>query len=277
MSDAAKDKTPVDFNTLIADLGLARYGKPPAPQRAKKPPAPVTGTAEAGPEVQEPAAAVQAAPEATASQGERLPAPVTGTAETGPAVQEPAAAVQAAPEATASQGERLPVSVTGTAEAGPEVQEPAAAVQAAPEATASQGERLPVSVTGTAEAGPEVQEPAAVQAAPEATASQGERLPAPQAPPSSLPGGFAPLWTVADVASFLQRSERWVFNALTQDPAKPGSLPFIRIPGGRGSHGQGSPRFVPAEVVSWVSEGCPPVTVFRSWQGTQRKSKRKAS
>lgn len=91
---------------------------------------------------------------------------------------------------------------------------------------------------------------------------------------SALPGGVAPLWTVANAATFLARSERWVWEALLQDPEKPGSIPFIRIPGGRGSRGQGSPRFVPTEIVQWVAAGCPPAATFRAWCVEERKGKR---
>ncbi|HEY3319587.1 MAG TPA: hypothetical protein VGP72_03820 [Planctomycetota bacterium] len=98
-----------------------------------------------------------------------------------------------------------------------------------------------------------------------------------QAAPATLPGNIIPLWTVADVARFLARSERWVWDALAVDPNKAGSVPFIRIPGGRGSRGQGSPRFLPADVVAWTSAGCPPAAVFRSWQEADRKNKRKTA
>ena len=106
--------------------------------------------------------------------------------------------------------------------------------------------------------------------------------PAPQSPagpraPAALPGGVSPLWTVRDVARFLARSERFIWEALSSDPAKPGSLPFIRIPGGRGCRGEGSPRFVAADIQFWVANGCPPAAVFRSWQEAEKKSKRKSA
>ncbi|MGD0090878.1 MAG: hypothetical protein ABSE73_13250 [Planctomycetota bacterium] len=94
--------------------------------------------------------------------------------------------------------------------------------------------------------------------------------------PATLPGGFAPLWSVRDVAAYLQRSERWVYDALTQDPAKAGSIPFLRIPGGRGSHGEGTARFLPAAVQEWVASGCPPAAVFRTWQESERKKRKSA-
>jgi hypothetical protein len=95
--------------------------------------------------------------------------------------------------------------------------------------------------------------------------------------PADLPGHVSPLWTVRDVARFLARSERFIWEALSSDPAKPGSLPFIRIPGGRGCRGEGSPRFVAAEIQSWVASGCPPAAVFRSWQEAEKKTKRKSA
>jgi hypothetical protein len=91
---------------------------------------------------------------------------------------------------------------------------------------------------------------------------------------TSLPGGVAPLWTVSNAARFLARSERWVWDALSQDPEKPGSIPFIRIPGGRGSRGHGSPRFVPTEIIQWVAAGCPPAATFRSWSLSDQKGKK---
>ena len=97
------------------------------------------------------------------------------------------------------------------------------------------------------------------------------------AAPAGLPGNVAPLWTVRDVARFLARSERWIWDSLSADPAKPGSLPFIRIPGGRGCRGEGSPRFVAADIQFWVASGCPPAAVFRSWQEAEKKNKRKSA
>ena len=102
------------------------------------------------------------------------------------------------------------------------------------------------------------------------------QVPAESCPPQ-LPGNVAPLWTVTDAARFLHRSERWLYGALAQDPNKPGSVPFIRIPGGRGSRGQGSPRFLPADIVAWVSAGCPPAAVFRSWQEADGKHRKKTA
>ena len=94
--------------------------------------------------------------------------------------------------------------------------------------------------------------------------------------PATLPGNFSPLWTTRDVANFLQRSEGWVYSALRADPNKAGSLPSIRIPGGRGSRGEGSARFVSADIMAWVSAGCPPAAIFKTWQDSERKKKKSA-
>ena len=110
----------------------------------------------------------------------------------------------------------------------------------------------------------------------EPTQGQGPDVAGPRAP-AYLPGNVAPLWTVRDVARFLARSERFIWEALSADPQKAGSLPYIRIPGGRGCRGEGSPRFVAAEIQSWVKNGCPPAAVFRSWQEAEKKSKRKSA
>jgi hypothetical protein len=85
------------------------------------------------------------------------------------------------------------------------------------------------------------------------------------------------LWTVRECACYLARSERWVWDALAADPDKTGSIPHVRIPGGRGcrSHG-GSPRFIPADIRAWVTDGCPPATVFKSWQEADEKRRSRA-
>lgn len=95
--------------------------------------------------------------------------------------------------------------------------------------------------------------------------------------PVALPGGIAPLWSVRDVARFLQRSERWIYDTLAADPAKAGSIPVFRIPGGRGSRGRGSARFVPADIVEWVAAGCPPAAVFRQWQEAEQRKRKKSA
>lgn len=118
--------------------------------------------------------------------------------------------------------------------------------------------------------------PLAVQTAPTAPAPVAQAPAGPRAP-LELPGGVAPLWRVPDVARYLARSERWVWGALSADPAKPGSLPYFRLPGGRGSRGEGSPRFLPADIVEWVASGCPPATVFKGWREAEKKNKRKSA
>lgn len=93
---------------------------------------------------------------------------------------------------------------------------------------------------------------------------------------SILHSEIAPLWGVKECAFFLRRSERWVWDALRCDPNKAGSLPFIRIPGGRGCrHGQGSPRFLADEIRAWAAEGCPPAAIFKAWQKAERKRLRR--
>lgn len=80
--------------------------------------------------------------------------------------------------------------------------------------------------------------------------------------PSVARPKVSPLWTVKEVAAYLQRSERWVYTALKRDPKHKGSLPNFRLPGG-------GPRFDPKEVREWLADGCPPAAEFRRRQGGQ--------
>ncbi len=70
------------------------------------------------------------------------------------------------------------------------------------------------------------------------------------------------LWTVAELAEFLRRSQRWVYVQLTRAADEIGSIPCLRLPGRRGGA-----RFDPAEIRAWLRAGSPPVADWRRLQG----------
>jgi hypothetical protein len=75
------------------------------------------------------------------------------------------------------------------------------------------------------------------------------------------------LWTIAEVAAFLQRSIRWVRYTLRRPDSEQGSIPHLTLPG------RGGTRFVPGEIEDWVRAGCPPARVFRRVGKIPGKSK----
>lgn len=68
-----------------------------------------------------------------------------------------------------------------------------------------------------------------------------------------------PLWSVAVLARYLGRSQRWVWAQLGRPETEPGSIPHRRI--GK------APRFIPEEIQRWVDAGCPPVVQLQTWRG----------
>lgn len=73
------------------------------------------------------------------------------------------------------------------------------------------------------------------------------------------------LWTVEDLAEFLQMSPRWVRGKLTLRPEEAGSIPTIRF--GR------TPRFDPEQIRGWLQAGTPPAADWNAWQnGRQRRA-----
>ncbi|MGH7145373.1 MAG: helix-turn-helix domain-containing protein [Planctomycetota bacterium] len=87
-------------------------------------------------------------------------------------------------------------------------------------------------------------------------------------PTNNLPTGpfsVPDLWTVADCAHYLQRSRRWVWECARRPADLAGSIPHTRLPGG-------SPRFLPADIVAWVTDGCPPAAIFLKWRGKAAKT-----
>ena len=77
--------------------------------------------------------------------------------------------------------------------------------------------------------------------------------------------GCEALWTVKDVAKYLQRSPRWVWGCLTHRPDESGSIPHIRLPGKTPS-----PRFVPDEVRDWAALNFPPARDFKAWRDRKK-------
>lgn len=73
--------------------------------------------------------------------------------------------------------------------------------------------------------------------------------------------GVQPLWSVAALARYLGRSQRWVWAQLGRPASEVGSIPHRRI--GK------APRFIPEEIQRWVDAGCPPVAQLQAWRGRQ--------
>ena len=80
---------------------------------------------------------------------------------------------------------------------------------------------------------------------------------------STSPNGTNALWDVRACASYLGKSPRWLWSALTRRPEEPGSVPHVRI--GK------TPRFISADIEAWVRQGCPPASMFRSWLASEEK------
>mgnify|MGYP000735619577 CR=1 FL=1 len=74
------------------------------------------------------------------------------------------------------------------------------------------------------------------------------------------------LWTVADAATFLRKSQRWLFGQLKIDDTQPGSIPHVRL--GR------SPRFIPDDLKAWAAAGFPPAATFKEWKEMSARRKR---
>ncbi len=72
---------------------------------------------------------------------------------------------------------------------------------------------------------------------------------------SEAPVTPASLWTLQELATYLQRSPRWISYRLGRTPETEGSIPHVRL--GR------TPRFDPEEIRAWVQAGCPSTAVFR--------------
>jgi excisionase family DNA binding protein len=66
------------------------------------------------------------------------------------------------------------------------------------------------------------------------------------------------LWTVDELARFLNMSGRWVRKRLCYRPEEQGSIPHVRF--GR------TPRFDPTEIRAWVQAGTPPASDWAAWQ-----------
>jgi len=69
------------------------------------------------------------------------------------------------------------------------------------------------------------------------------------------------LLTVIEAAHFLNRSERWVSEAIARDSKSKGSIPHYRLPGNRGGV-----RFIREDLIAWLKDGCPPTAAWESWR-----------
>jgi hypothetical protein len=74
------------------------------------------------------------------------------------------------------------------------------------------------------------------------------------------------LWSVKDLAIYLQKSQRWVFKALRLPDTEAGSIPHVRL--------CRSPRFVPDDIKAWAFANFPPAATFRTWQEFDRRKRR---
>src|SRR5438552_1120503 len=74
--------------------------------------------------------------------------------------------------------------------------------------------------------------------------------------------------TVTETAKFLCKSNRWIWSALTRGPEESGSIPHFRV----GS----APRFFPADIATWVRQGCPPAATFAEWNAAEQKRQKRS-
>lgn len=65
-------------------------------------------------------------------------------------------------------------------------------------------------------------------------------------------------WNVEQCAAYLQKSKRWVWEALAKREDQEGSIPHTRI--GR------APRFDPDTIRDWLLAGAPPAADFKTLQ-----------
>ena len=74
------------------------------------------------------------------------------------------------------------------------------------------------------------------------------------------------LWRVKELAAYLKKSPRWVWERLKIAADKPGSIPHYRV-------GE-SPRFEPSLIRQWVVANCPPASTLSEWQHEKTHSPR---
>lgn len=63
------------------------------------------------------------------------------------------------------------------------------------------------------------------------------------------PGQIETMWTVREVAAFLRKSTRWVYEEAAAPPDDPLRIPCTRI--------GGNLRFDPPRVIAWAKTGVP--------------------
>jgi propanediol dehydratase large subunit len=81
------------------------------------------------------------------------------------------------------------------------------------------------------------------------------------------------LWTVKDVAGYMNRSTRSIEKCLCIQSNQAGSIPHIRLKPATGT--RCSIRFNKNVIALWVEIGCPSVDDFRKWQHTDKRYTRR--
>jgi hypothetical protein len=84
------------------------------------------------------------------------------------------------------------------------------------------------------------------------------------------------LWTVEDCAQYLNKSVRWVYEALKLADNMQGSIPHVRLPPKPGQS-RSAARFMPALIRQWTLANCPPASVFMAWSEQQERHRRKTN
>lgn len=71
----------------------------------------------------------------------------------------------------------------------------------------------------------------------------------------AIPASLPQLWTVKEAATYLRKSESWVWQAVRTPEDRPGSIPHAKL--GK------SPRFIPEEMQAWAASGFLPAADFK--------------
>lgn len=77
------------------------------------------------------------------------------------------------------------------------------------------------------------------------------------------------LWRVKELAEYLKKSPRWVWERLKLSADQPGSIPHYRV--------GDSPRFAPGLIRQWVMGNCPPAATLEEWQIERTHTARKST
>jgi hypothetical protein len=79
--------------------------------------------------------------------------------------------------------------------------------------------------------------------------------------------GAAALWDVRACATYLKKSQRWLWSAMHCQRDEKGSIPHVRV--------GVSPRFIPTDIEEWVRQGCPPASIFFEWRDAANKHRKR--